>query len=87
MIMNGKLAAIRECDCEEDLNYFFKVFDWDKKYEHMARALKEAMGGTFFDLPKEPEKQYETLKSIFLNGSWRIPYKIQHLKNTINEVF
>ena len=51
MIMNGKLAAIRECDCEEDLNYFFKVFGWDKKYEYMAQALKEAMGGTFFDLP------------------------------------
>ena len=66
---------------------FFKVFDWDKKYERMAQALKEAMGGTFFDLPKEPEAQYETLKSIFLNGSWRTPYKIQQLKNTINEVF
>ena len=26
MITNGKLAAIRECVCEEDLNYFFKVF-------------------------------------------------------------
>ena len=69
MITNGKLAAIRECVCEEDLNYFFKVFDWDKKYERMAQALKEAMGGTFFDLPKEPEAQYKTLKSIFLNGS------------------
>lgn len=86
MIMNGKLAAIRECDCEEDLNYFFKVFGWDRK-EHMAQALKEAMGGTFFDLPKEAEKRYEVLKLIFLDGSWRTPYKIQQLKKTINEVF
>lgn len=71
---------LKERNSEEDLNYFFKVFGWDKEYEHMAQALKEAMGGTFFDLPKEPEAQYKTLKSIFLNGSWRIPYKVQQLK-------
>ena len=52
----------------------------------MAQALKEVMGGTFFDLPKEPEAQYKTLKSIFLNGSWRIPYKVHQLKNTIKDL-
>lgn len=54
--MDGKLAAIRECDCEEDLNYFFKVFGWDKEYEHMAQALKEAMGGTFFLIYQKSQK-------------------------------
>lgn len=44
------------------------------------KPLKRQWVELFFDLPKEPEAQYKTLKSIFLNGSWRNPYKVQQLK-------
>ena len=45
------------------------------------------MGGEYFDLPDEPNDQFETLMVLFEQGAWRYSKNLDIIKQLVNENF
>lgn len=74
------IAALKAATADEEVLYVFKTFGLETSKDK-ADLLQEAMGGKWFDLPKDDEARLEMLKAAFLNGQWRYADKLSQLKD------
>lgn len=74
------IAAMKAAETEDEVNYVFSIFDLETSKDK-ADLLQEAMGGKWFDLPKDDKARLGILKASFLAGQWRYADKLSQLKD------
>lgn len=79
------IAAMKAAQTENEVDYVFSTFGYTNACEK-AELLQWAMGGQWFDLPKEDEARFQMLKAAFLQGQWRYADKLSQLKNIAKDL-
>lgn len=74
------IAAMKAATTAGEVLYVFSTFGFETPKDK-ADLLQEAMGGKWFDLPKDDEARLEMLKASFLAGQWRYADKLSQLKD------
>ncbi len=89
VIMDGlkriTIAAMKAAETENEVDYVFSTFGYTSVAEK-AWLLEQAMGGQWFDLPKDDEARLQMLKAAFLKGQWRYADKLSQLKNIAKDL-
>lgn len=68
------IACLDKVEDEKELTYIWDYLASNTTFTEKTDLLKEVMGGDdvkYFDIPSEPEAEYECIKAIFLSFNWR----------------